>query len=168
VIAIAEAAVTYLVARSNTEIGRRLNRFIHTEVLPAIREKGFYQLKPQNSLEVTDLLNKLMLFMETSQANQLAMKEEQREIKEDLQALKKSVGLLFQHIYDFRLDIIRRNHEDSRLVQEKVQAASQKTTENLLTLGKSVKKLSKETPKASLMPWMMCLVSVMPPVSNCK
>jgi prophage antirepressor-like protein len=67
VIAIAEAAVTYLVARSNTEVGRRLNRFLHTVVLPAIRENGYYvspainneQLqKLQSSIE--DLNNKIL------------------------------------------------------------------------------------------------------------
>lgn len=39
---IAESAVTFLVARSNTETGRRLNRFIHIEVLPQIRRTGRY------------------------------------------------------------------------------------------------------------------------------
>jgi prophage antirepressor-like protein len=37
-----EAAATYLVSRSNTEQGRRLNRWIHTEVLPSIRKTGSY------------------------------------------------------------------------------------------------------------------------------
>lgn len=39
---IAESAATYLVSRSNTEAGRKLNRFIHTEVLPQIRRTGRY------------------------------------------------------------------------------------------------------------------------------
>lgn len=41
---ISEAAVTYLLSRSNTEQGRKLNRFIHVEVLPALRRTGQYQL----------------------------------------------------------------------------------------------------------------------------
>lgn len=40
---IAESAVTYLLSRSDTEQGRRLNRFIHVEVLPAIRKTGHYE-----------------------------------------------------------------------------------------------------------------------------
>lgn len=40
----AEPAVTFLVSRSNTEDGRRLNRFIHTEVLPALRKTGKYAI----------------------------------------------------------------------------------------------------------------------------
>lgn len=37
-----EPAITYLVAVSRTEAGRRLNRFIHSDVLPAIRQQGHY------------------------------------------------------------------------------------------------------------------------------
>lgn len=42
VIIVAEPAATYLLSRSNTEKGRELNRFIHVEVLPAIRKTGSY------------------------------------------------------------------------------------------------------------------------------
>lgn len=41
---VAEASLTYLLSRSNTEQGRKLNRFIHVEVLPALRRTGQYQL----------------------------------------------------------------------------------------------------------------------------
>lgn len=41
---IAEAAATYLLSRSNTEKGRRLNRFVHVEVLPALRKTGRYAI----------------------------------------------------------------------------------------------------------------------------
>jgi prophage antirepressor-like protein len=43
IIIIAEPAATYLLSRSNTEKGRKLNRFIHIEVLPAIRKTGRYE-----------------------------------------------------------------------------------------------------------------------------
>lgn len=43
-IIVSEPAATYLLARSNTEEGRKLNRFIHTEVLPSIRKTGSYAL----------------------------------------------------------------------------------------------------------------------------
>ncbi|MBV5308119.1 BRO family protein [Chromatium okenii] len=52
VIIVAEPAATYLVARSNTEQGRKLNRFIHIDVLPSIRKTGSYhvgQNEPTNS-----------------------------------------------------------------------------------------------------------------------
>jgi prophage antirepressor-like protein len=42
VILINEPAVTFLVARSNTEVGRKLNRWIHAEVIPSIRKTGSY------------------------------------------------------------------------------------------------------------------------------
>ena len=43
---VAEPAATFLVSRSNTEQGRRLNRFIHTEVLPSIRRTGAFSIDP--------------------------------------------------------------------------------------------------------------------------
>lgn len=43
---VAEPAVTYLLSRSNTEQGRKLNRFIHVEVLPSIRKTGSYSAAP--------------------------------------------------------------------------------------------------------------------------
>ncbi|MBP8284499.1 MAG: hypothetical protein KAX46_11425 [Chromatiaceae bacterium] len=42
-IIIAESAVTYLLSRSDTEQGRLLNRFIHVDVLPALRKTGKYE-----------------------------------------------------------------------------------------------------------------------------
>jgi prophage antirepressor-like protein len=47
---ISEAAATFLIARSNTEKGRKLNRWIHSEVLPSIRKTGSYGM-PGVSLE---------------------------------------------------------------------------------------------------------------------
>lgn len=41
---VAEAGATYLVSRSNTDTGRRLNRFLHAEVLPTLRKTGRYEL----------------------------------------------------------------------------------------------------------------------------
>lgn len=41
-----EPAVTFLVSRSNTEAGKKLNRWIHTEVLPSIRKTGNYSAQP--------------------------------------------------------------------------------------------------------------------------
>lgn len=43
-IVVAESAATYLLSRSNTEDGRKLNRFIHVEILPALRKTGAYIL----------------------------------------------------------------------------------------------------------------------------
>lgn len=41
---VAEAGATFLVARSNTDQGRRLNRLIHTEILPTLRRHGTFSL----------------------------------------------------------------------------------------------------------------------------
>lgn len=40
---ISKSAVTFLVSRSNTELGKALNRWIHTEVIPAIEQTGRYE-----------------------------------------------------------------------------------------------------------------------------
>ena len=42
VIVVSEPAVNFLVSRSNTEIGKRLNRWIRNELLPSIRKTGSY------------------------------------------------------------------------------------------------------------------------------
>ena len=41
-----ESGVTYLVTRSNTEAGKRLNRYLHVEVLPSIRKTGKFSQEP--------------------------------------------------------------------------------------------------------------------------
>jgi prophage antirepressor-like protein len=47
---IAEAAVTYLLSRSNTEKGRRLNRFVHVDVLPTLRKAGRYTVPTEATI----------------------------------------------------------------------------------------------------------------------
>ena len=42
-----EAAVTFLVSRSRTETGKAFNRLLHTEILPAIRKTGKYEVVSQ-------------------------------------------------------------------------------------------------------------------------
>ncbi|MCT7965053.1 BRO family protein [Laspinema sp. D1] len=41
---LSEPALTMFVSRSRTELGKAMNRWIHTEVLPAIRQEGFYSV----------------------------------------------------------------------------------------------------------------------------
>lgn len=62
---IAESALTYLLSRSDTEQGRKLNRFIHVEVLPAIRKTGTYAKELQATLVLrtaTDMVALAHLF----------------------------------------------------------------------------------------------------------
>jgi prophage antirepressor-like protein len=39
-----EAGLTFLLSRSRTEMGKQLNRLIHTEILPSLRKTGKYQV----------------------------------------------------------------------------------------------------------------------------
>jgi prophage antirepressor-like protein len=73
-IVVAEPAATYLLARSNTERGRALNRFIHVEVLPQIRKTGEYLRQPVgqqeppigNALLIAESLQRMLRMSETS------------------------------------------------------------------------------------------------------
>lgn len=42
---VTESAVTYLIAQSRTEAGKKLNKWIHCEVIPSIRKTGGYAIK---------------------------------------------------------------------------------------------------------------------------
>jgi hypothetical protein len=44
---ISESGATFLLSRSRTESGKKLNRWIHNEVLPSIRKTGSYSIAPQ-------------------------------------------------------------------------------------------------------------------------
>jgi prophage antirepressor-like protein len=55
-----EPAVTFLVARSNTEVGRKLNRWIHAEVIPAIRKTGAYGAGQPPEVAALDITPKAM------------------------------------------------------------------------------------------------------------
>lgn len=72
---VAEAAATYLVSRSNTAFGMKLNRFIHLEVLPKIRKTGEYrrQLSPA---ELIIEQGKMMLALEQEQLRQAAIQKQ--------------------------------------------------------------------------------------------
>ena len=41
---VSEAGMTFLLSRSRTESGKKLNRFLHAEVLPSIRKTGSYSI----------------------------------------------------------------------------------------------------------------------------
>ncbi|MGL4568477.1 MAG: BRO-N domain-containing protein [Fusobacteriaceae bacterium] len=50
VVFIAESALTFLIARSRTELGKKFNRWIHCDILPSIRKTGSYSTKPVNTM----------------------------------------------------------------------------------------------------------------------
>jgi len=61
---ISEPAVTYLLSRSNTEEGKRLNKWIHTEVLPSIRKIGSYSVNQQKQISHDYLSKEFKIAME--------------------------------------------------------------------------------------------------------
>jgi prophage antirepressor-like protein len=77
---ISEPAVTFLVSRSNTERGRKLNRWIHSEVLPQIRKTGQYGKHaaslPQTYLEALKALVHSEEAREKAEAENRAMAQQ--------------------------------------------------------------------------------------------
>ena len=69
-----EAGLTFLVARSRTELGKKFNRWLHTEVLPSIRKTGSYSVKkrlPDTHIEaVKQLLESLEEQKRLAEANE--------------------------------------------------------------------------------------------------
>lgn len=68
-----EPAVTFLVSRSRTELGKQLNRWIHSEILPQIRKTGQYSVnEAKENLEKQFLpdrtLKELKEYLELSQS----------------------------------------------------------------------------------------------------
>lgn len=51
-----DSALTFVVSRSRTETGKRLNRWIHSEVLPSIRKTGSYSLSTPAPLSLPEQL----------------------------------------------------------------------------------------------------------------
>ena len=51
-----EPAVTFLVSRSNTALGKKLNRWIHAEVIPSIRKTGSYSIPQAKEATPAELM----------------------------------------------------------------------------------------------------------------
>lgn len=90
---ISEAAATFLISRSRTELGKRLNRWLHTEVLPSIRKTGSYTIAPQVPQTYADALR--------AYADELEAKErlaiENKLLVEENEQLAETVDELFSY-----------------------------------------------------------------------
>ncbi len=82
-----ESAVTYLVSRSNTEAGRKLNRFLHMEVLPALRKTGKFEVQPEPQPEAEDTIISALITtlkkVDQLQIQQAALHREQLVMREE-------------------------------------------------------------------------------------
>jgi len=79
---ISEAAVTFLIARSNTEAGRRLNQWIHNVVIPSIRKHGGY-VQGQEEDDPEEFLGKALLYLKSKYDAKVEENEAQREKLEE-------------------------------------------------------------------------------------
>jgi prophage antirepressor-like protein len=67
VLLISEAAMTFVISRSRTEVGKKFTRWIHSEVIPSIRKTGKYELKPMSQLEIIAASAQALLEIERKQ-----------------------------------------------------------------------------------------------------
>lgn len=71
---LSEAALTFFLSRSRTEMGKQINRWIHSEVLPAIRKTGSYSISPvpemiappRDTVEYIEAAAKLQCFQDST------------------------------------------------------------------------------------------------------
>jgi prophage antirepressor-like protein len=68
VLLISEAAMTFVISRSRTEVGKKFTRWIHSEVIPSIRKTGKYELKPMSQLEIIAASAQALLEIERDRA----------------------------------------------------------------------------------------------------
>jgi prophage antirepressor-like protein len=102
---ISEPAVTYLLARSNTEEGKRLNLFIHTEVLPSIRKTGQYK-STTNIIEIPKQEFDALLYV----AKLIGLDHNASVISAN-NATKKITGINFLELLD-QTNLIAENQKD--------------------------------------------------------
>lgn len=93
-----EAGLTFLVSRSRTELGKKFNRWLHTEILPSIRKTGKYEInKPKTALE----LAKENLKLAEEQVKLLEQIEIQDEIIESLEADNNYLAEVVDELFDY-------------------------------------------------------------------
>lgn len=76
-----ESGATYLIANSRTEKGKRLNRWIHQEVLPSLRKTGFYATMISKVTKID--LARMML---ESEEARIASEEKSRQLQAQIEA----------------------------------------------------------------------------------
>lgn len=82
---LSEPALTLFVSRSRTELGKALNRWIHSEVLPAIRKTGTYSVQPPTpALTQMEMLAAIAANMVTAERRQI---EQEKQLKLQAEAL---------------------------------------------------------------------------------
>ena len=88
-----ESGVTYLISRSNTEAGRKLNRFLHFTVLPSIRKTGKFVAESEPTLrEPKDpalaAIFRMLLTVDEVKQKVATVETEQASIKRELEDVK--------------------------------------------------------------------------------
>ncbi len=133
---VAEAGATFLVSRSTTEAGKRLNRFIHLEVLPQIRKTGQYARK-LSPAEMIIQQGHIMLALEQEQIRQAAM---QRQLEQRQESTEQRLNQIETAVDHFTIIGWSKHMNQPTLTLEMAQRMGKKATNycllNKIAIGK--------------------------------
>jgi prophage antirepressor-like protein len=98
VLIVNDAAITFLLSRSRTEMGKQLNRWMHSEILPSIRQTGSYSIaKPKTAIELARE-NLKLAEQQVALLEKMELLEEQKQLLEaENYALSEAVDELFEY-----------------------------------------------------------------------
>lgn len=133
---VAEAGATFLVSRSTTEAGKKLNRFIHLEVLPQIRKTGQYARK-LSPAEMIIQQGHIMLALEQEQIRQAAM---QRQLEQRQESTEQRLNQIETAVDHFTIIGWSKHMKQPTLTLEMAQRMGKKATNycllNRIEIGK--------------------------------
>lgn len=133
---LSEAALTFFVSRSRTELGKRLNVWIHKEVLPQIRKTGGY---------LRELTSAEMILEQAKQLVKIERKQKELEEKQKLEAQRTNELQERINQHDAELERIFKPDGDYFTIRgyAKLKGISL-TTKEANFYGRKASKLSKE------------------------
>ena len=91
VMVLSKPAVTMFVSRSRTELGKAMNRWLHTEVLPSIEKTGSYSIEketPKEDLNWSEILFKAAKVLENNKQLQEQLNQSYQELNQTQKQLQ--------------------------------------------------------------------------------
>ncbi|MFW6296339.1 MAG: Bro-N domain-containing protein [Halothece sp.] len=97
---LSEPAVILFLCRYRTELGKAMNRWIHSEVLPSIRKTGSYSVKQLSPGEQIVEMGKAIISLEKEQARQAQELEQTKEISSQALSIAQEVKKDLENVRD--------------------------------------------------------------------
>jgi prophage antirepressor-like protein len=122
-----ESALTFYVTQSRTELGKKLNQFVHVEVLPSIRKTGQYSVSQSRAQTGSYSVNQFREQLE----NQFLPERSLKEVKEYLELMESVYG----EAYKQRLApiVLKKFHPDLPVIEPAPSEKASLPVEALLT-----------------------------------